>query len=136
VRFQLLDEIVECTPDRIVAVKLVSRAEEYLGDHFPGFPILPGVLMLETMVQAARTMLADRSPAPLVLGEVRAFKYGAMVRPGEGLEVEVTLQKDLPDGAFACRGTGRVRRAGGKRNGEADATAVSGRFTMRPIRAG
>jgi 3-hydroxyacyl-[acyl-carrier-protein] dehydratase len=130
-KFQLIDVILEQSPERIVAVKQVSAAEEYLADHFPSFPILPGVMMLETMVQAARAML-PASPR-LVLGEVKALKYGQMVRPGEALEVEVTLHKRLDDGSYACKGTGLVRRRNGAaENGE---TAVSGRFVMRPIRS-
>lgn len=138
-KFILLDDILEQTPDRIVALKQVSLAEEYLADHFPTFPVLPGVLMIETMVQAARRMLGDRGDSRLVLGEVKALKFGSMVRPGETLEVEVTLLKSLEDGSYACKGIGRVRRLRSEENetslptGE---TAVSGRFTMRPIRTG
>ena len=138
-KFILLDDIIEQTPDRIVALKQVSLAEEYLADHFPTFPVLPGVLMIETMVQAARSMLSDRGDARLVLGEVKALKFGSMVRPGQTLEVEVTLQKSLEDGSYACKGVGRVRRPRSEENetslptGE---TAVSGRFTMRPVRKG
>ena len=69
-RFELIDAILEQSDDRIVAVKQVSLAEEYLADHFPSFPILPGVMMLETFVQAARIMLADRGDRRLVLGRV------------------------------------------------------------------
>ena len=138
-KFILLDDILEQTPDRIVALKQVSLAEEYLADHFPTFPVLPGVLMIETMVQAARRMLGERGDARLVLGEVKALKFGSMVRPGETLEVEVTLLKSLEDGSYACKGIGKVRRIRSEENetslptGE---TAVSGRFTMRPIRKG
>ena len=138
-KFILLDDILEQTSDRIVALKQVSLAEEYLADHFPTFPVLPGVLMIETMVQAARSMLGERGDARLVLGEVKALKFGSMVRPGETLEVEVTLLKSLEDGSYACKGIGRVRRIRSEENetslptGE---TAVSGRFTMRPIRKG
>ncbi|MCH8913891.1 MAG: hypothetical protein IIA33_10035, partial [Planctomycetes bacterium] len=53
-KFILLDDILEQTPDRIVVLKQVSLAEEYLADHFPTFPVMPGVLMIETMVQASR----------------------------------------------------------------------------------
>ena len=133
--FDLLDAILEISDDRIRAVKQVSSAEEYLGDHFPGFPILPGVLMVETMTQAARRLLEHRDATAgtddirrYVLGGVKAFKYGAMVRPGEALEVDVTIKKTLDDGTVECRGTGRVRRAGAA---EAEETAASGRFTMR-----
>ena len=130
--FDFLDDILEQTADRIVAVKRVDPAEDYLADHFPTFPVMPGVLMVETMVQAARRMLASRGDARLVLGQVKALKFGNFVRPNETLEVEVTLHKDLGDGVYACRGTGVVRRVNAKN--KAGETAVSGRFTMRPIR--
>jgi 3-hydroxyacyl-[acyl-carrier-protein] dehydratase len=135
VKFNLIDQIIEQTPDRIVALKQVSLAEEYLADHFPGFPVLPGVMMVEAMVQAARALLANRGDERLVLGGVRNIRYGAMVRPGETLELEVTLTKTLDDGSFQCLGTGRIRRNrhSAAATGE---TAVSGRFTMRPIRTG
>jgi 3-hydroxyacyl-[acyl-carrier-protein] dehydratase len=132
-KFNLIDSVLERSPDRIVARKHVSRAEEYLADHFEGFPLLPGVLTVETMVQAARLMLADRSDGRLVLGRVRALKFAGMVRPGEILEVEVTLGREEDDGAFACRGTGRVLRGRGDGPDEGE-TVASGRFTMRPIR--
>lgn len=130
--FAFLDDILELTADRIVAVKRVDPAEDYLADHFPTFPVMPGVLMVETMVQAARRMLASRGDSRLVLGQVKALKFGNFVRPNETLEVEVTLDKDLGDGAYACRGTGVVRRLNAQDN--AGETAVSGRFTMRRIR--
>ena len=131
-RYDLVDNVLEQAPDRIRTVKQVTAAEEYLADHFPGFPILPGVLMLEVLVQSARVMLADTAGETLVLGGVKALKYGAMVKPGEALNVEVTLVKG-PDasGAYSCKGTGTV--SGGSLDGD---TAVSGRFTMRPIRTG
>lgn len=131
-RFVLVDEVVEREPERVVARKQVSLAEEYLGDHFPGFPVLPGVMMVEAMVQAARAMLADEPAGPLVLGEVAALKFGSMVRPGQTLEVEVRLARRGEDGTYQCRGTGRVLRHG--ESGGAGETAVAGRFTMRPVR--
>jgi 3-hydroxyacyl-[acyl-carrier-protein] dehydratase len=141
-KFHLIDTILEQTPERIVALKQVSLAEEYLADHFPSFPILPGVLMIEAMVQAARTMLAGPAGADsqiqLVLGEVKALKFGNMVRPGEALQVEVTLHKKNEDGSFACKGTGIVKRANNSATATpaGDDTAVSGRFTMRAVRSG
>ncbi len=130
--FDFLDDILEQTPDRIVALKRVDPADDYLADHFPTFPVLPGVLMVETMVQAARRMLASRGDARLVLGQVKALRFGNFVRPNETLEVEVALHKDLGDGVYTCRGTGVVRRLNDENIG--GETAVSGRFTMRPIR--
>ena len=54
-RFLLIDRILDLEPGRnLVAVKNLSMAEEYLADHFPGFPVMPGVLMLEALTQAGR----------------------------------------------------------------------------------
>jgi 3-hydroxyacyl-[acyl-carrier-protein] dehydratase len=131
-RYDLVDSVLEQASDRIRTRKVVAADEAYLADHFPGFPILPGVLMLETLVQSARIMLGERAGTTLVLGSVRALKYGAMVKPGEALDVDVSLVKGPDDsGTWTCKGTGTVR--GGSLDGE---TAVSGRFTMRPIRTG
>ena len=59
-KFGLIDRIVELARgERIVAVKAVSLAEEYLADHFPTFPVLPGVLMLEGMAEAAAWLVRD-----------------------------------------------------------------------------
>jgi hypothetical protein len=63
------------------------------------------------------------------------MRYGSFVRPGEALEVDVQLEKELPDGSFLFKGVGIVRR---HRVDETVAvepeTAVSGRFTLRPLR--
>ena len=134
-QFSLVDRVVERSEDRIVAAKHVSLAEEYLQDHFPTFPVLPGVMMIEAMVQAARNLLADRVQQPLVLGGVKALKYGAMVRPGQVLEVDVTVKNVGEDGVCDCRGVGRVYTPAAAESDESvnHETAVSGRFTMRPI---
>jgi len=135
--FDLVDAVLEQAGDRIVTVKQVTAAEEYLRDHFPGYPILPGVLMLEAMVQAARRLL-DRPDGPrLVLGEVRALKYGSMVRPGDALVVSVETGEPDAEGRIACRGRCLVRRSTAVDAGTAPAaeeTAASGRFTMRASR--
>lgn len=129
-KFQLIDQVLEDSPDRIVAVKAVTAAEEYLADHFPGFPVLPGVFMVEAMVQAARRLLEGRGRSRMVLGGVRALRYGSFVRPGESLRVEVSVDREQGDGEVSFRGTGSVIRSDGTSE-----TAVSGRFTMRPRRA-
>jgi 3-hydroxyacyl-[acyl-carrier-protein] dehydratase len=87
-----VDRIDELVPgERIVARKALSLAEEYLADHFPRFPVLPGVLMLEAMVQAsawlARVSL-EFSPALVVLKEVRNATYRSFLAPGQVLRIE------------------------------------------------
>lgn len=142
--FCLVDAIVERSAERVVTIKQVSAAEEYLQDHFPDFPVLPGVMMLEAMVQAGRVLLEARGfpgASRMVLGGVRALKYGRFVRPGEALRVEVAVAKDLGDGTIELKGEGRVVRPYGAGAGEGGivddaAAAVSGKFTLRPIRVG
>lgn len=123
-RFTLIDKVLEQDADRIVAIKSVTSAEEYLGDHFPGFPVLPGVMMLETLVQAARTLMRAVDGPPTtghwVIGEVRNLRYAAMVRPGQTLKVEVTLRKRDEDGGLEFQGVGSV----------GDEVAVQGRFRL------
>src|SRR2546430_13459861 len=82
VKFNLIDKIESLTDDRIVAAKHVSLAEEYLADHFPTFPVLPGVLMLEALTQAAGWLLHHRrnfACSMAILREARNVKYGHVV---------------------------------------------------------
>jgi len=122
-RFDLVDRVVACEAERIETVKCVTQAEEYLGDHFPSFPILPGVMMLEAMVQAARRLLVEQHglAEALELAEVKNVRYAGMVRPGQALQVEVTLRGADADGwDFAGKGLVEGR------------PAVQGRFRLAP----
>lgn len=131
-RFDLVDRVLEATDTRIVTLKQISGAEEYLQDHFPSFPVLPGVMMLEAMVQAARRLCGPKAPGTrLVLGRVRALKYGRFVRPGFVLRVEVNVQ-GTDQGEFDLRGEGRLLDPAGAPGAELP-VAVSGRFMLRPV---
>ncbi len=126
-KFSFIDSVISAEENRIVAVKKVLPEDEYLKDHFPTFPIMPGVLMLETMVQAASELLSSDGER-LVLGSVKSVKYGAMVRPNDELTVDIEVKKHNEDGSISLRGVGTVK----KHNSNETSTAVSGRFTMRP----
>jgi 3-hydroxyacyl-[acyl-carrier-protein] dehydratase len=101
VKFNLIDRIESVSDSRLVAVKYVSLAEEYLADHFPTFPVLPGVLMLEAITQAAGWLLHRNSgfaKSMAVLKEARNVKYGNFVAPGQCLRVDVELSKSTESG--------------------------------------
>jgi 3-hydroxyacyl-[acyl-carrier-protein] dehydratase len=94
-RFSLIDRIVELEPgSHIKAVKALTMAEEYLADHFPGFPVMPGVLMLEAMTQAAAWLVRyseDFAHSVVVLKQAGNVKYGQFVEPGQALWVSVEI---------------------------------------------
>jgi 3-hydroxyacyl-[acyl-carrier-protein] dehydratase len=99
-RFTLVDRILEWAPgERIVAVKAVSRSEEYLADHFPTFEVLPGVLMLEALVEAARWLTwatEDFAHSLILLADAKNVTYKSFVRPGQTLRVEVNARPADP----------------------------------------
>ena len=95
--FSLIDRIELLEPDsRIVATKSLSMAEEYLRDHFPNFPVMPGVLMLEALTQSAAWLIRvsqDFSNSLVLLKEVKSVRYGKFVQPGQTLRIETTIVK-------------------------------------------
>jgi 3-hydroxyacyl-[acyl-carrier-protein] dehydratase len=108
-KFNLIDRIDLLTDSRIVAAKQVSLAEEYLADHFPTFPVLPGVMMLEAATQAASWLLHHTrgfACSVAVLKEARNVKYGQFVAPGDVLRLDIELLKPTEVGAsFKVNGT-------------------------------
>jgi 3-hydroxyacyl-[acyl-carrier-protein] dehydratase len=122
-RFNLIDRIVEVQPGRsLVAVKNLTLGEEYLADHFPTFPVMPGVLMLETLVEAGAWLLRlsdDFRHSVIVLREARNVKYGTFMEPGHQMTIRIDLVEQ--DGATATF----------KGRGETDGqSTVSARFTV------
>jgi 3-hydroxymyristoyl/3-hydroxydecanoyl-(acyl carrier protein) dehydratase len=81
--FNLIDRVLERNETQIITLKHVSSAEEYLQDHFPSFPVLPGVMMLEAMTQAARSFLDpdNTSELPWVLTQVRFICSSRRIHP-------------------------------------------------------
>src|SRR3954467_6805905 len=94
-RFVLIDRITELHRGQsLVAVKNLSLAEEYLADHFPGFPVMPGVLMLEALTQAGAWLIRDYEDfahSIVVLKQAKTIKYGSFVEPGRQLQIRVEL---------------------------------------------
>src|SRR5262245_31270291 len=100
-KFALVDNIIELERGRrIVAVKAVSLAEEYLADHFPTFPVLPGVLMLEALTESAAWLVRDAQDfrsSLILLREARNVTYKSFVKPGQMLRMEVVCRRLDPD---------------------------------------
>ena len=96
-RFVLIDRITELEPgSKITAIKGLTLAEEYLQDHFPLFPVMPGVLMLEAMFQASAWLVRrtdDFAHSMVDLSESRNVKYADFVEPGQTLVVSSEIQK-------------------------------------------
>lgn len=122
-RFNLVDRIVEVEPGRLIrAVKNLTLGEEYLADHFPTFPVMPGVLMLQTLVEAGAWLLRvseDYRHSVIVIREARNVKYGTFMQPGRQMSITVELAEK--DDALATF----------KGKGETDgATTVSAKLTL------
>ena len=100
-RFILLDKVTELLEgQRIEAVKSLSLAEEYLADHFPAFPVMPGVLMIEGLVQTAAMLVRKTlgfSKSMIVLQEAKNVKYKSFVKPGNLLRMVVEAKEITPD---------------------------------------
>jgi len=108
-RFNLLDRITEVVPGvSLKAIKNLTLGEEYLADHFPTFPVMPGVLMLETLVEAGAWLLRiteDYKHSVIVLREAKGVKYGTFMEPGRQMTISVELvEKDDKTAVFKGKG--------------------------------
>ena len=124
--FPQIDRIVELdvAQGRICAHKALSLAEGYLADHFPRFPVMPGVLMLEALYQTAYylVVLRDAFARPKVeLAEARNIKFADFVTPGDLLATEIEWVKELDERDVLVKGRGTVGQQ----------TVVSGRLVLR-----
>jgi 3-hydroxyacyl-[acyl-carrier-protein] dehydratase len=125
-RFNLVDRILELEKGQsIKAVKNLSLAEEYLQDHFPGFAVMPGVLMVETLVQTAAWLMRETEDfkfSTILLKQARGVKFNSFVTPGRQLRVSVTTHQWGPtECTFKCESS---------IDGE---SAVSARITLQQL---
>jgi 3-hydroxyacyl-[acyl-carrier-protein] dehydratase len=123
-RFILIDKIVSLESGRqIKTVKSVSLAEEYLADHFPAFPVLPGVLMLEGLIESASWLVREAenfAHSMILLKEARNIKYKSFLGPGSMVEYTVAA-KTIEENISSFTGFGE---SGGER-------IVEGSFGLR-----
>src|SRR2546423_7493152 len=106
----MVDRVKECEPGkRIVALKNVSANEPYFQGHFPGRPIMPGVLILESMAQAAGLLVfsgeghGQRDDRVYLYVGIDNARFKKPVTPGDQLEIEVKLERMLRGiGKFSC----------------------------------
>jgi len=110
-RFTLIDRITSIQPGKsITAIKNLSLSEEYLADHFPGFPVMPGVLMVEAMVQAGAWYMRQHENfafSMVLLKSAKAVKFLSFVAPGRTLEVTAEVH-EWNNGECTFKGSGSV----------------------------
>jgi 3-hydroxyacyl-[acyl-carrier-protein] dehydratase len=119
--FLLIDRVVEFEPrKRLVALKNVTINEPFFQGHFPGYPIMPAVLVVEAMAQAGAIIMMsdipDREKKLAVFTGIEKAKFRSQVTPGDQLRIEVTVlafrsrmgrmeARATVDGKLACEAT-------------------------------
>jgi 3-hydroxyacyl-[acyl-carrier-protein] dehydratase len=96
--FLFLDQILEVTPERVLARRTVRADEPHFAGHYPGRPIMPGVLLCEAALQAGCYLMmfragADRPAGDPVVTRMNDVRFKRMVKPGDVLEIEATHQE-------------------------------------------
>lgn len=108
-KFILIDRVTELEPSkRLTAVKSVSLAEEYLSDHFPAFPVLPGVLLLEGLIESASWLVRQHqgfANSMVLLETAKNVKYKSFAAPGMQIQYTVTAST-IEDNTSSFKGVG------------------------------
>jgi len=95
--FLLVDRIEELEPGRIVGIKNVTINEPFFTGHFPDYPVMPGVLIIEAMAQVAGVLvlsqIEDRKSKLVLLATIEEAKFRRPVRPGDQLRIEMKLER-------------------------------------------
>jgi 3-hydroxyacyl-[acyl-carrier-protein] dehydratase len=107
--FLWIDNVREFDERRIVAQKLVEHSNEVFRGHYPGYPVLPGVILCEMAMQAGALLIAARAQDPLPEGQIpvvtrmNKVKFRRMVRPGDLVVIEASLD-DAAGGVYFLSG--------------------------------
>ncbi len=135
--YALIDDILVREPQRVVTRHRLDGADPFFRDHFPGRPVLPGVLAIEALVQAGRVLLESRVDQAdrWVLGSARAVRFSSFLRPGQWLVCEVGLA-NLAGEEATISATGRACDDGDMDLDDLKAlpAAVTGRLVLRRAR--
>lgn len=106
-RFILIDEILEMTPGQTIrGIKAIDGNEDYFPDHFPGFPVVPGVILTEMMAQTAGKCLDAENPqrGKSMLAQITDARFREWVRPGQLATIHARIISSRPTFATAkCR---------------------------------
>ena len=93
----LVDRILELEAERIVGIKNVTANEAFFSGHFPDYPVMPGVLIVEAMAQTAGVLvlksIPDRESKLVLLVSIEYAKFRRPVRPGDQLRIEMKVAK-------------------------------------------